>query len=151
MEKLSVKLVDNELKAEDFVRLRIETDFLKTPVEQAQKALENGLFNVTAICEGKVVGMGRLVGDGAMYWYLQEIIVLPEYQGKGIDRSIVNRLIEHMQEIGLPGTKVTVGLVAAKGKEPFYEKLGFSRIPEENCGSGMKKYLLLADVGGDFS
>lgn len=51
MEKLSVKLVDNELKAEDFVRLRIETGFLKTPVEQAQKALENGLFNVTAICE----------------------------------------------------------------------------------------------------
>ncbi|MCR5501527.1 MAG: GNAT family N-acetyltransferase [Lachnospiraceae bacterium] len=32
----------------------------------------------------EVVGMGRLVGDGVMYWYLQEIVVLPEYQGRGI-------------------------------------------------------------------
>lgn len=39
--------------------------------------MEKSLFDVSVICDGKVIGMGRLVGDGAMYWYLQEIIVLP--------------------------------------------------------------------------
>ena len=70
--------------------------------------------------------MGRLVGDGAMYWYLQEIVVLPEYQGKGIGKSIVNRLIEYIKSTAILGTIIDVGLTAVKGKEPFYEKFGFS-------------------------
>lgn len=136
MEDISFELAENQLTTEDFIRLKTATGFMDRPLEQAEKAIRNGLFNVTAICEGKVVGMGRLVGDGAMYWYLQEIIVLPEYQGKGIGKSIVNRLLEHIRETAIPGTGVEVGLTAVKGKEPFYEKFGFS------CGSsGMKKWI----------
>ena len=118
-------LVDNQLSPVDFIRLKVETGFWERPVEQVKVALDNGLFNVTAVCDGKVVGMGRLVGDGAMYWYLQEIIVLPEYQGCGIGKSIVNRLLKYIKDNSIPGTNVSIGLTAVKGKEPFYEKLGF--------------------------
>ena len=136
MEDISFELAENQLTTEDFIRLKTATGFMDRPLEQAEKAIRNGLSNVTAICDGKVVGMGRLVGDGAMYWYLQEIIVLPEYQGKGIGKSIVGRLLEHIRENTIPGTGVEVGLTAVKGKEPFYEKFGFS------CGSsGMKKWI----------
>ena len=79
---MEIKLIDNILKAEDFVRLRIETGFAEVPLEHARRALENGLLNVSAYYQGELIGIGRLVGDGAMYWYLQEIIVLPEYQKK---------------------------------------------------------------------
>ncbi|MBD5453473.1 MAG: GNAT family N-acetyltransferase [Lachnospiraceae bacterium] len=136
MEKVQYELVDNVLSAEDFIRLKVATGFIDRPVQQVGKALKNGLFNVSAVCDGKVIGMGRLVGDGAMYWYLQEIIVLPEYQGKGIGRSIVNRLIEHIKSEAVPGTKIEIGLTAVKGKEPFYEKFGFSV-----CPTGMKKQM----------
>ena len=136
MEKVQYELVDNVLSAEDFVRLKVATGFIDRPLQQVEKALKNGLFNVSAVCDGKVIGMGRLVGDGAMYWYLQEIIVLPEYQGKGIGKSIVNRLIEHIKSEAEPGTKIEIGLTAVKGKEPFYEKFGFSV-----CPTGMKKQM----------
>ena len=136
MEKVQYELVDNVLSAEDFVRLKVATGFIDRPLQQVEKALKNGLFNVPAVCDGKVIGMGRLVGDGAMYWYLQEIIVLPEYQGKGIGKSIVNRLIEHIKSEAEPGTKIEIGLTAVKGKEPFYEKFGFSV-----CPTGMKKQM----------
>ena len=126
MKEIQFELADNVLKAEDFIRLKVATGFIERPLPQVEKALQNGLFNVSAICDGKVVGMGRLVGDGAMYWYLQEIIVLPEYQGKGIGKSIVNRLIEYIKDTAIPGTIIEVGLSAVKGKEPFYEKFGFS-------------------------
>lgn len=136
MEEIRFELADNQLTAEDFIRLKTATGFMRRSLEQADRAIRNGLFNVTAVCDGEVVGMGRLVGDGAMYWYLQEIIVLPEYQGKGIGKSIVSRLLEHIRENTIPGTGVEVGLTAVKGKEPFYEKFGFS------CGiSGMKKWI----------
>ncbi len=44
-----IKLVDNVLQAEDFVRLRIEAGFVEIPVDHARKALQNGLINVSAI------------------------------------------------------------------------------------------------------
>nr|WP_289767640.1 GNAT family N-acetyltransferase [uncultured Acetatifactor sp.] len=126
MEEIRYELVDNVLSAEDFVRLKMAAGFIERPLPQVEKALKNGLFNVSAICDGQVVGMGRLVGDGAMYWYLQEIVVLPEYQGKGIGKSIVNRLLEHIRSAAMSGTIIDIGLTAVKGKEPFYEKFGFS-------------------------
>lgn len=129
MEEMAFELADNVLTAEDFIRLKMAAGFIERPLQQVEKALKNGLFNVSAICDGKVVGMGRLVGDGAMYWYLQEIIVQPEYQGRGIGKSIVNRLLEHIRSASIPGTIIDIGLTAVKGKEPFYEKFGFTVRP----------------------
>ena len=85
-----IRLVDNILQAEDFIRLRVEAGFAEIPLDHAKKALQNGLINVSALYNGELVGMGRLVGDGAMYWYLQEIIILPQFQRKGIGTMIVN-------------------------------------------------------------
>ncbi len=55
-----IKLVDNVLQAEDFVRLRIEAGFVEIPVDHARKALQNGLINVSAIYKVLV----RKWGDG---------------------------------------------------------------------------------------
>lgn len=129
-------LVDNILQAEDFVRLRVKTGFAEIPVEHARKALQNGLLNVSAIYNGELVGMGRLVGDGAMYWYLQEVIILPEFQRKGIGTMIVNHLVNYAKANSTTGKFTTIGGVSAKGKEAFYEKMGFDII-----SSGMKKMI----------
>lgn len=131
-----IRLVDNILQAEDFVKLRTATGFAEIPVEHARKALQNGLVNVSALYGGELVGMGRLVGDGAMYWYLQEIIVLPQFQGRGIGRMIVDHLVEYARVNSASGKFTTVGGVSAKGKEPFYEKMGF-----EIISNGIKKMI----------
>ncbi|MBD5526052.1 MAG: GNAT family N-acetyltransferase [Lachnospiraceae bacterium] len=131
-----IRLVDNILQAEDFIRLRIDTGFAEIPVEHARKALQNGLINVSAIYNDELVGMGRLVGDGAMYWYLQEIIVVPKYQRKGIGTMIVNHLVDYAKANSITGKFTTIGGVSAKGKEPFYEKMGF-----EIISNGIKKMI----------
>ena len=126
MNKLEYQLVENELKAKDFIRLKVATGFMDRPIEQVEKALKNNLFDVTAVYNGEVIGMGRLVGDGFMYWYLQEIIVLPQFQGQGIGTRIVNRLLDYIKENTTPGTIVSVGLTAATGKDTFFENPNFS-------------------------
>lgn len=123
------ELVENVLKPEDFVRLRVATGFADIPIEHAKKALRNGLINVSILKDGEIVGMGRLVGDGAMYWYLQEIVVLPEYQGMGIGTMIVDHLVDYAMKNSSTGRFTTIGGVSAKGKEGFYQKLGFEVIP----------------------
>lgn len=135
MKELEYYLKENELTAKDFIRLKVVTGFRDRPIEQVEKALENNLFDVIAVCNDEVIGMGRLVGDGVMYWYLQEIIVLPEFQGKGIGTRIVDRLLEYIKDNTTPGTFVSIGLTAATGKDTFYEKFGFSK------SLGMTKYL----------
>ena len=135
MNELEYQLVENELKAKDFIRLKVAAGFMDRPIEQIEKALKNNLFDVTAVYNGEVIGMGRLVGDGFMYWYLQEIIVLPQFQGQGIGTRIVNRLLDYIKENTTPGTFVSVGLTAATGKDTFYEKFGFSK------SLGMTKYI----------
>ena len=127
MNTKSVQLLENKLTAEDFIRLKVATGFAERPLLQVQKALENGLYNVSAVCDGMVVGMGRLVGDGALYWYLQEIVVLPDYQGMGIGRQIVSHLLEYIRNNAIHGTQICIGLTSVAGKEPFYEKFGFVR------------------------
>lgn len=97
-------------------------------MKHARKALQNGLINVSAIYNDELVGIGRLVGDGAMYWYLQEIIILPIFQRKGIGTMIVNHLVDYARENSITGKFTTIGGVPAKGKEPFYEKIGFEVI-----------------------
>jgi len=131
-----IRLVDNILQAEDFVRLRMETGFAEVPVEHARRALQNGLINVSAIYKGGLVGMGRLVGDGAMYWYLQEVIILPEFQRNGIGTMIVNHLVDYAKANSVTGNFTTIGGVSAKGKERFYEKMGFDIIQ-----NGIKKMI----------
>lgn len=128
-------LVENRLSTEDFIRLKVATGFRNRPVEQVKTALENDLFDVVAIVDNEVVGMGRLVGDGVMYWYLQEIIVLPEYQGKGIGTSIVNYLLEYISKHTADGTFTCVGLTAVEGKNTFYERFGFKN------SNGMNLYI----------
>lgn len=125
MDRIDFRLVENQLSAEDFIRLKVATGFRNRPIEQVEKALKNDLLDVVAISKNSVVGMGRFVGDGSMYWYLQEIIVLPEYQGLGIGTSIVNYLLEYIKRNTEDGAFTSVGLTAAEGKESFYERFGF--------------------------
>ena len=121
MESVQFELVDNVLKAEDFVRLKVATGFIDRPIQQVEVALKNGLFNVSAICDGKVVGMGRLVGDGAMYWYLQEVIVLPEYQGKGIGKQIIETLENDEFFLRAKRIEIPASITACE----FYRKMGY--------------------------
>ncbi len=135
MGNIEYTLHENQLKAEDFIRLKMAAGFRERPTELVAKALKNNLFDVTAVVNGEVIGMGRLVGDGVMYWYLQEIVVLPEYQGKGIGTAIVNRLLQYITEHTEPGNFTSVGLTAAEGKNGFYERFGFKK------SNGMTKYI----------
>ena len=73
---MNIQYKENVLTPEDFIRLRIAVGRTATPQMQAEAALRTGLYNITAFCEGTAVAMGRLVGDGAMYWYIQDMAVL---------------------------------------------------------------------------
>ena len=128
---------ENVLCYEDYCRLRESVGWTNFSKEQTQAALSNSLYTVAVFENSQAVGMGRLIGDG-MYLVIADIVVNPIYQGKGIGSKIVSMLIEYTTKELPDGGRTSIQLISEKGKEPFYEKLGFKRIPNDFCGSGMK-------------
>ncbi|MBE5872475.1 MAG: GNAT family N-acetyltransferase [Lachnospiraceae bacterium] len=106
--------------------------------EQAQQALRNSCHFVLAKDGEKSVAMGRCVGDG-MYYVIVDVVVRPEYQGKQIGATIINRLVELMKKDMPLGARISIQLISAQGKETFYEKQGFERLPHDHCGPGFNR------------
>ena len=135
---MKYELIENSLSAKDFIAMR-ESAGWGCPLEhQVEAGLKNSIYIVSAVHNERVIGMGRLVGDGVTICYVQDVIVLPQYQGQGIGKAIMERLIAYVKDNGFENTNITIGLFSAKGIEEFYRKLGFYERPNENRGAGME-------------
>ncbi len=130
-------LHENQLTAEQFCFLQESVGFGRPNMEQIQLALKNSMYRVSVEMDGKIVGMGRIVGDGAKICYLQDIFIHPDYQKQGVGTMVVDKLIEYIYNLKMPNGRLTIGLMAAKGKEEFYKKFGFRIRPNDNEGCGM--------------
>lgn len=128
---------ENNILAEELLYLQDSVGFGKGNLAQADKAIKNSLYSVSARVNGEIAGMGRIVGDDARIFYLQDVFIAPKYQRMGIGTEIVNRLIGYIKENAFDDAFTTIGLMAAKGKEDFYTKLGFRLRPNEKEGHGM--------------
>lgn len=60
--------------------------------EQIEKALQNTMYMVKATVNGKLAGIGRVVGDYSIVCILTDIYVKPEFQGQGIGLKIISEL-----------------------------------------------------------
>lgn len=131
---------ENNLSYETYYELRDSVGWSNFCKEQAMVALSNSRYSVVMIDNDHAIAMGRLVGDG-LYYTIVDVIVTPHYQGKEIGTCILDKILNYINTTTPCGGRVSIQLIAEKGKEDFYEKLGFKRIPHEFCGSGMRKVL----------
>ena len=135
-----LKLHENELDIDTYLNLRAAVGWKKLDNEQAIMALKNSIYTLTATIDDKVVGMARMVGDGAVICYIQDLVVHPSYQKLGVGQVLMEKLVGHAEEIKIQGTELMLCLMCAKGREGFYEKCGFIAIPTEHLGPGMIMY-----------
>jgi len=121
--------------AAEYNRLRTAIGWGSYEEDVITRFLPNSPFGVCARAEGSIVGMARLVGDGGLVFYLQDVIVLPRYQGRGIGTRLMDRVMAYLHDHAHHNT--IVGLMAATGKEPFYASYGFTARPTPEYGAGM--------------
>ncbi len=85
-------------------------------------AFTNSMFRCFVYDDGKLVGVGRALADGADCSYICDVALLPSHQGLGLGKEIVARLVS------LSSGHKKIILYSVPGKEPFYKKLGFKRM-----------------------
>ncbi len=117
---------------EEFLALRTAVQWCNPAVVTAEAALDGSLYCVCIRHSDKLVAFGRVIGDGSFNFYIQDMIVAPEHQGKGLGKAIMLHLLRYIESTG--GEDAMVGLMAAKGAVGFYEQFDFSIRPAEAPG-----------------
>lgn len=131
----------NTVSVDDYLRLRQAVGWKPVSRRQAQAALDHSSHLVSGSVGGKTISSARLVSDGGTVFFIADVMVNPEYQGLGVGKAMVALLLERARAMLADGEQAKVVLMAAVGREPFYEKQGFSRHPSDQFGAGMS-YLI---------
>jgi GNAT superfamily N-acetyltransferase len=105
-------------------------DYLRLTPAELHQAVGNSWDAVCARHGEKLVGFGRTISDGVLHALIVEMMVLPDYQGEGIGRRVLQELVGRCEEHGIRD----VQLFCAAGKVGFYEKHGFERRPTDAPG-----------------
>jgi GNAT superfamily N-acetyltransferase len=133
---------ENTISVEDFNYLRESVKWNAIEKKLALKGIENALFIVRAIIDGKTIGLTRVSGDGGYNIFITDVIVLPEYQNKGIGKQLMTKAMNFINEKYLEkGQSIFVNLMSAKGRESFYKQFGFEERPNETVGAGMSQWI----------
>ncbi|UCE28007.1 MAG: GNAT family N-acetyltransferase [Candidatus Coatesbacteria bacterium] len=136
MNKEGFELVEREPTVNEYQRFRRAVGWSEVAGEGVEVGLKNALYYVVLFHDKKTIGCGRVVGDGGIYFYVQDIIVLPEYQGLGLGRSIMDKVMDYLRRRAKAGA--FIGLMAAEGVAPFYERYGFEVRPDDAPGMAMR-------------
>ncbi|MDY3006960.1 GNAT family N-acetyltransferase [Anaerococcus sp. AGMB00486] len=102
--------------------------------EQLENALKNSFKVWTAWDDDLLIGLARVIGDGYTVIYIQDIIVLNEYQGKGFGSKFLKLILDEYRDI-----RQIILLTEDSYKTiKFYENNGLTQVGEYNCVAFMK-------------
>jgi ribosomal protein S18 acetylase RimI-like enzyme len=134
-------LLTDDPSAIDWERLALVFKLAPLGIREPAKLREvfiNSAVRCFAWDGDQLIGAGRAITDGLAYAAIFDVVLLPEYQGKGIGKQIMTSLAE--------GSKAAnIILHSVPGKEEFYRKLGYRRMktamgrfanPEKQCQMG---------------
>lgn len=112
----------------------------------AQNALNNAVHITRVRDNGKAIGMIRVLSDGSYANFITDVMVLPEYQHRGIGHELMRRTVDFMKSTLEPGETIILYLMSAKGREDFYKPFGFKKRPNDVWGAGMSQWITRTDA-----
>ena len=107
----------------EYNRVRVAAGLRSKDPEAARVGLSNTLYGVCVEVAGQAVGIGRVVGDGGLFFEVVDVAVAPEHQGEGLGALVMDSLMARLREGAHPGAFVS--LIAGAGVSAFYERYGF--------------------------
>jgi ribosomal protein S18 acetylase RimI-like enzyme len=107
--------------------------------EDLEVVFSNSKFKCFVFDHAKIIGVGRALADGIDCSYICDVAIDPGYQGMGLGRQVITKLLE----LSVGHKKII--LYANPGKEGFYRKLGFKQMNTAMAIFSKEQYAI--DVG----
>lgn len=116
----------------DYCRLRQASGLTPKSSEAAARGLPNTIHAAQVHHHGEVIGMGRVIGDGGVFYQVTDIAVLPAHQGRGLGKAIMASLMAQLRTSALPGAYVS--LIADGQAHRLYAQFGFAPTTPKSIG-----------------
>jgi GNAT superfamily N-acetyltransferase len=116
----------------DYRRLREQAGLSSKSEEAAARGLPRTIHAVVVRCTGQAVGMGRVIGDGGLFYQVTDIAVDPAHQGRGLGKAIMASLMDQLRASALPGAYVS--LMADGEAHRLYAQFGFRPTMPQSLG-----------------
>lgn len=127
-----MQLIYDTPAARDYVSLRLRSGMGDKDEKRSQIALENSLFTVSLYDEERLIGFGRIVGDGGITYIVSDIMVDREYQRRGYAGQIMNAIDDYLDANTHEDSYVC--LIANHPADLLYQKHRFEYLPVNKCG-----------------
>lgn len=137
---MKINYIEKTPTPDDFNMLTESVGWGKRENNIVKEALRNTLYSLCVYDKNRLIGYGRIIGDKTIFLYIQDIMVIPKYQGKQIGTGIMYKLLEQVDRYKKVNPNIRTYLGASKGKESFYEKFGFISRPNDKLGADMILY-----------
>lgn len=94
-------------------------------IHDLTNAIQNSWYSISLYDSDKLIGFGRVIADGVHHALIVDLIIHPDYQGKGLGSKLLDGLVSKCKDNKIKD----IQLFAAKDKYTFYEKFGFEKRP----------------------
>lgn len=116
------QIIEEVAPVNDFLRLREITGLTPRTRQAAEIGLPNSLYGVHLRVDNEVVGMARIVGDGALNFEIVDVAVAPQYQHQGYGTRLMECVMSYLDEHALESAYITLMADVPR----LYEKFGFT-------------------------
>ena len=99
-----------------------------------QQAYADSLCALGAYDGEKLIGILRAVGDGKTIVYVQDILVLPQYQRKGVGTKLMRALMDRFPDV----YQMILMTDDTRATRAFFRSAGFRASDELGCVAFMK-------------
>ena len=127
-------IISKDLNITDYKNLIKSAGWKELNDKQIKKAIKNSMCVVIAKDGEKIIGMTRLIGDYGTHGLIADVVVLPNYQNKGIGTKMVLEIKKYVYDFLDTDEKFLIELCPVAGKRNFYQRLGFKYKPENMDG-----------------
>lgn len=127
------------LTVPEFCSLCRAVDWDAPPEEQVETALANSIARFSLYSDRELIGMGRFVGDRAMFCSVYDFAIRPEFQNCGAGTFLMRFMLDWLRNHLPSGRHICCDLMSATGKTGFYQRFGFAPLPNSamNLENGM--------------
>ena len=132
-----IEIIEDLIPRERYQNLRVSCGLSAKTDKASEIGLSNSIHSVMIKRGERIIGMGRIIGDGGCFCQVVDICVIPEEQGKGIGKIIMQNLIDFIQN-HLPES-CYVSLIADGDASFLYEKFGFKATMPVSKGMYLKR------------
>nr|ARW69225.1 hypothetical protein [Polysiphonia sp.] len=122
--------INHNINLYELEKLCDSVGWVRRPLKKVKVALDNSFLIVSLLSyqekQTRLIGFARVTSDGSFNATIWDVVIDPEFQGKGLGKALMKQIIKELRKYDIS----TITLFADPEVVKFYKHIGFSIDPD---------------------